>query len=389
MIRHQGNNLIKIITGCRRCGKSYLLFKQFKDYLKNTGVDDSHLIMIALDDRANKELRDPDRMLGFIKGKISDSKTYYVMLDEIQLLSEFEDVLNSLLHIENLDIYVTSRNSHLLSSDVVTTFRGRGDEIRIHPLSFKEFTTAFPGNAIEAWDKYLLYGGMPLTMAFETDEDKSNYLEGLFESIYMSDIQERYKVRNKEELDDILNILASSIGSLTNPLKLSKTFKSVKNKTISDNTIRKYISYFEDAFLLNKALRYDIKGKKYINTPSKFYFEDVGLRNAKIGFRQTEETHIMENILYNELRIKGYKVDVGVVGKDDLEIDFVATKGAEKLYVQSALNIDSPEKREQEIRPLIKVADSFKKIVVVKGYAAPRVDENGIETEGIINFCLG
>lgn len=398
LLRHKENSLIKIITGSRRSGKSFLLFKLFVEKLRETGVDDSHIIKIALDDRENKELRNPDSMLAFVKSKIADSKTYYVLLDEIQYLDEFEDVLNSFLHIDNLDVYVTGSNSHLLSSDVITIFRGRGDEIHVFPLSFGEFITAYKGNVMDAWNDYVLYGGMPLTLSFNTPEDKTNYLKSLFDKIYVADILERYKVRNKGELDEILNILSSSVGSLTNPLKLSNTFKSQKNKTISDNTIRKYISYFEDAFLVSKAIRYDIKGKRYINTPSKYYFEDVGLRNARIGFRQVEETHVMENIIYNELRFRGYMVDVGVVemnvqnnGKNDkiqLEVDFVATRGSEKIYVQSALNIDDAEKKAQEKRPLLNTRDNFKKIIIVKGQMKPRYDDDGIMSVGIIDFLL-
>lgn len=398
LLRHKENSLIKIITGSRRSGKSFLLFKLFVEKLREMGVDDSHIIKIALDDRENKELRNPDTMLAFVKSKIEDSKTYYVLLDEIQYLEEFEDVLNSFLHIENLDVYVTGSNSHLLSSDVITIFRGRGDEIHVFPLSFGEFITAYKGNVMDAWNDYVLYGGMPLTLSFDTPEDKISYLKSLFDKIYVADILERYKVRNKGELDEILNILSSSVGSLTNPLKLSKTFKSQKNKTISDNTIRKYISYFEDAFLVSKAIRYDIKGKRYINTPSKYYFEDVGLRNARIGFRQVEENHVMENIIYNELKFRGYMVDVGVVemnvqnnGKNDkiqLEVDFVATRGSEKIYVQSALNIDDAEKKAQEKRPLLNTRDNFKKIIIVKGLMKPRYDDDGIMSVGIIDFLL-
>lgn len=398
LLRHKENSLIKIITGSRRSGKSFLLFKLFVEKLRETGVDDPHIIKIALDDRENKELRNPDSMLAFVKSKIEDSKTYYVLLDEIQYLDEFEDVLNSFLHIDNLDVYVTGSNSHLLSSDVITIFRGRGDEIHVFPLSFGEFITAYKGNVMDAWNDYVLYGGMPLTLSFDTPEDKTNYLKSLFDKIYVADILERYKVRNKGELDEILNILSSSVGSLTNPFKLSNTFKSQKNKTISDNTIRKYISYFEDAFLVSKAIRYDIKGKRYINTPSKYYFEDVGLRNARIGFRQIEESHVMENIIYNELKFRGYMVDVGVVemnvqnnGKNDkiqLEVDFVATRGSEKIYVQSALNIDDAEKKAQEKRPLLNTRDNFKKIIIVKGQMKPRYDDDGIMSVGIIDFLL-
>lgn len=398
LMRHRQNGLIKIVTGCRRCGKSYLLFRQFIPALKSEGTDDGHIIAIALDDRENKELRDPDNMLAFVKSKIGDSKTHYILLDEVQYLEEFEDVLNSFLHIENLEVYVTGSNSRLLSKDVITTFRGRGDEIRIHPLSFREYVSAFKGSIDEAWESFVLYGGMPFILFMQSDEDRAEYLKSLFEKIYVADILERYKVRNRNELDELLDILSSAVGSLTNPGKLSRSFKSIKNKTISDNTVRKYISHFEDAFLLSRASRYNIKGKRYINATCKYYFEDIGLRNARLGFRQTEESHLMENILYNDLLIRGYSVDVGVVeqnvqinkknGKVQLEIDFVASKGAERFYIQLALNLDDAEKRSKELRPLQKVEDSFKKIIAVKEHRKPRPNEDGFIIVGIREFLL-
>ena len=398
LMRHRQNGLIKIVTGCRRCGKSYLLFRQFIPALKSEGTDDGHIIAIALDDRENKELRDPDNMLAFVKSKIGDSKTHYILLDEVQYLEEFEDVLNSFLHIENLEVYVTGSNSRLLSKDVITTFRGRGDEIRIHPLSFREYVSAFKGSIDEAWESCVLYGGMPFILSMQSDEDRAEYLKSLFEKIYVADILERYKVRNRNELDELLDILSSAVGSLTNPGKLSRSFKSIKNKTISDNTVRKYISHFEDAFLLSRASRYNIKGKRYINATCKYYFEDIGLRNARLGFRQTEESHLMENILYNDLLIRGYSVDVGVVeqnvqinkknGKVQLEIDFVASRGSERFYIQSALNLDDAEKRSKELRPLQKVEDSFKKIIVVKEHRKPRPNEDGFIIVGIREFLL-
>ena len=398
LMRHRQNGLIKIVTGCRRCGKSYLLFRQFIPALKSEGTDDGHIIAIALDDRENKELRDPDNMLAFVKSKIGDSKTHYILLDEVQYLEEFEDVLNSFLHIENLEVYVTGSNSRLLSKDVITTFRGRGDEIRIHPLSFREYVSAFKGSIDEAWESFVLYGGMPFILFMQSDEDRAEYLKSLFEKIYVADILERYKVRNRNELDELLDILSSAVGSLTNPGKLSRSFKSIKNKAISDNTVRKYISHFEDAFLLSRASRYNIKGKRYINATCKYYFEDIGLRNARLGFRQTEESHLMENILYNDLLIRGYSVDVGVVeqnvqinkknGKVQLEIDFVASKGAERFYIQLALNLDDAEKRSKELRPLQKVEDSFKKIIVVKEHRKPRPNEDGFIIVGIREFLL-
>lgn len=399
LIRRENNGLIKVVTGVRRCGKSYLLFNLFHDYLIEKGVAEDHIIEVALDDRSNKELRDPDQMLAYLKTGIKDKETYYIILDEVQLLSEFEDVLNSLLHIRNADVYVTGSNSKFLSSDVITEFRGRGDEIRMYPLSFREFSSAYPDSEEYAWEDYYTYGGLPLILTRATDEEKAEYLINLFQKVYLSDIIDRHKIRNREELDELVDILASAVGSLTNPLKLSKTFKSVKNKNISDKTLKKYIDYLTDAFLVSKAVRYDIKGRKYIGSPTKFYFEDVGLRNARLNFRQTEENHIMENIIYNELRIRGYRVDVGLVeifGKNSenktekkhLEVDFVATKGSEKYYIQSAFAMPTDEKRKQEERPLNAIGDSFKKIIVVKDNIKPRRDEMGIVTMGIRRFLL-
>lgn len=399
LIRRENNGLIKVVTGVRRCGKSYLLFNLFHNYLIEKGVAEDHIIEVALDDRSNKELRDPDQMLAYLKDRIKDKETYYIILDEVQLLSEFEDVLNSLLHIRNADVYVTGSNSKFLSSDVITEFRGRGDEIRMYPLSFREFSSAYPDSEEYAWEDYYTYGGLPLILTRETDEEKAEYLINLFQKVYLSDIIDRHKIRNREELDELVDILASAVGSLTNPLKLSKTFKSVKNKNISDKTLKKYIDYLTDAFLVSKAVRYDIKGRKYIGSPTKFYFEDVGLRNARLNFRQTEENHIMENIIYNELRIRGYRVDVGLVEvfgkntenkteKKHLEVDFVATKGSEKYYIQSAFAMPTDEKRKQEERPLNAIGDSFKKIIVVKDNIKPRRDEMGIVTMGIRRFLL-
>ena len=299
LIHKKGNGLIKIVTGVRRCGKSYLLFNLFHEHLLNEGVDEAHIIEIALDDRANKELRNPDNMLEYVKGKITDKDTYYIILDEVQLLEEFEDVLNSFLRIKNADVYVTGSNSKFLSSDVITEFRGRGDEIRIYPLCFREFMSVYEGTIDEGWDDYFNYGGLPLVLLCVTPEEKSEYLISQFKKVYLSDLIDRHKIRNAEEFDELLDIIASSIGSLTNPLKLANTFKSVKGKVISDKTLKKYLDYLIDAFLVSKAKRYDVKGKKYINSPVKYYFEDVGLRNARLEFRQTEENHIMENIIYN------------------------------------------------------------------------------------------
>lgn len=399
LIRREGNGLIKIVTGVRRCGKSYLLFNLFHNYLLDKGVQEDHIIEVALDDRSNKALRDPDNMLDHIKARIVDRDIYYIILDEVQLLSEFEDVLNSLLHIRNADVYVTGSNSKFLSSDVITEFRGRGDEIRIHPLSFREYRSACNSSEDEAWDDYFTYGGLPLILSRQTAEEKAEYLTSLFEKVYLNDIIDRHRVRNREELDELVDILASAVGSLTSPLKLTNTFQSVKKKAISDKTLKKYMDYLTDAFLVSKAVRYDIKGRKYIGSPAKYYFEDVGLRNARLNFRQLEENHIMENILYNELRIRGYRVDVGLVEqfgknserkttKKQLEVDFVATKGSEKYYLQSAFTMATPEKQAQEERPLNAIGDSFKKIIVVRDNIRVRRNDRGIVTVGIRNFLL-
>lgn len=400
LISKEKNGLIKIITGLRRAGKTYLLFNLFYKYLLNKGIEKSHIIDIALDDRLNKELRNPDNMLNYIRKKIIDDDLYYILIDEVQLMDEFEDVLNSLMHIRNADVYVTGSNSKFLSTDVVTEFRGRGDEIHVYPLSFKEFTSVYEGSIYQAWDDYYNYGGMPYVVFCDTKKKKQEYVKSLFEKVYISDILERHKkIKNKDELDELLDILSSSIGSLTNPLKLSKTFKSIKNKTISDKTISNYIGYFEDSFLISKAKRYDVKGKRYINSPLKYYFEDIGLRNARLNFRQTEESHVMENIIYNELKLRGYNVDVGIVevyetdkkGKRNLkqyEVDFIATQGDNKYYIQSALEMNTEEKAKQERKSLVNINDAFKKIIVVKDDVKPRKDDNGITTIGIFNFLL-
>ncbi len=399
LIRREKNGLIKVVTGIRRCGKSYLLFNLFHKYLLDKGVQEDHIIEIALDDRSNKELRDPDNMLKYVKERIFDKDTYYIILDEVQLLAEFEDVLNSFMHIRNADVYVTGSNSKFLSSDLVTEFRGRGDEIRIYPLSFREYCSVYEGSADEAWDDYFTYGGLPLILSRETPEEKAEYLMSLFQKVYLSDIVDRHKIHNREELDELVDILASAVGSLTNPLKLANTFKTVKKKFISDKTLKKYMDYLMDAFLVSKAVRYDIKGRKYIGSPAKFYFEDIGLRNARLNFRQMEENHIMENIIYNELRIRGYHVDVGIVEqfgknsenkttKKQLEVDFVVTRGSEKYYIQSAFAMTTPEKLMQEERPLNAIVDSFKKIIVVRDNIKVRRNEMGIVTIGIRNFLL-
>ena len=395
----ENNGLIKVITGLRRSGKSYLLFNLYYDYLIDKGINKSHIITIALDDLSNEKLRDPYNMLDYIKKSIKDDKLYYIFLDEIQYLDRFEEVLNSLLHIKNVDVYVTGSNSKLLSSDVITEFRGRGDEIQVHPLTFKEFYSVYDGSVDEAWDDYFNYGGMPLVLSYQDSAKKADYLKGLFDKVYLSDIIERYNIKNKVELNELLDILSSDIGSLTNPLKLSKVFRSTKGNKITDKTINRYIEYLDDAFLITKVQRYDIKGKKYINSPYKFYFEDIGLRNARLNFRQVEENHVMENIIYNELKVRGYAVDIGIVNVYDYdknkkrilknyEVDFIATKGNNKYYIQSAFSIDNIGKLEQETKSLNNIDDSFKKIIVVRNSIKPRKDEDGITTIGLYNFLL-
>lgn len=399
LINRMHNGMIKVVTGIRRCGKSYLLFNIFKNYLLEHSVAASHIITIELDQRKNKKYRDPDIILDYIESLIEDDEQYYIMLDEVQMLQEFEEVLNSLLHIRNADIYVTGSNSKFLSKDVITEFRGRGDEIHIYPLTFKEFMEAYDGDMYRGWAEYVVYGGLPLTVTMKTEEQKISYLTNLFKETYLKDIIERHHIEKTQELEDLVNILASAIGSLTNPPKIEATFKSAIQSTISLNTIRQYIEHLEDAFIINKANRYNVKGRKYIGTPLKYYFEDVGLRNARLGFRQVEETHLMENIIYNELRSRGYTVDVGVVEKrgtdengkeykNQLEIDFVANLGSKRYYIQSAFSIPTEEKRIQEKASLVNVNDSFKKIIVVKDVVNVTRDEDGITTMSIYDFLL-
>lgn len=399
LINRMHNGMIKVVTGIRRCGKSYLLFNIFKNYLLEYGVTASHIITIELDQRKNKKYRDPDTILDYIESLIEDDEQYYIMLDEVQMLQEFEEVLNSLLHIRNADIYVTGSNSKFLSKDVITEFRGRGDEIHIYPLTFKEFMEAYDGDMYRGWAEYVVYGGLPLTVTMKTEEQKISYLTNLFKETYLKDIIERHHIEKTQELEDLVNILASAIGSLTNPPKIEATFKSAIQSTISLNTIRQYIEHLEDAFIINKANRYNVKGRKYIGTPLKYYFEDVGLRNARLGFRQVEETHLMENIIYNELRSRGYTVDIGVVEKrgtdengkeykNQLEIDFVANLGSKRYYIQSAFSMPTEEKRIQEKASLVNVNDSFKKIIVVKDVVNVTRDEDGITTMSIYDFLL-
>ena len=370
-----------------------------ENYLLEQGVPASHIIMIELDQRKNKKYRDPDVILDYIESLIEEDGQYYIMLDEVQMLQEFEEVLNSLLHIRNADVYVTGSNSKFLSKDVITEFRERGDEIHIYPLTFKEFMEAYDGDMYHGWAEYVVYGGLPLTVTMKTEEQKISYLTNLFKETYLRDIIERYHIEKIQELEDLINILASSIGSLTNPPKLEATFKSVIQSKISLNTIRQYIEYLEDAFIINKANRYNVKGRKYIGTPLKYYFEDVGLRNARLGFRQVEETHLMENVIYNELRSRGYSVDVGMVEKrgvnkdgkeyrSQLEIDFVANLGSKRYYIQSAFSMPTEEKRIQEKASLVNINDSFKKIIIVKDIVNVTRDEDGITTMSIYDFLL-
>ena len=376
------------------------MFNLFKSRLLAEGVDKSHIIEIALDDRKNKELRDPDNCLTYVTQQVQDDKMYYLLIDEVQYMLEFEDVLNSFLHIGNLDTYVTGSNSKFLSSDIITEFRGRGDEIHVRPLSFAEYVSTYPSMPWdEAWNQYYTYGGLPYAVLLENEEDKSAYLRKLFEEVYLKDIMERNKIVHDLQMRTLLDIISSNIGSLTNPQKLSNAFKSAGGVSLSAATIKQYLDYFMDAFLVERAERYDIKGKKYISTPQKYYFTDLGLRNARLNFRQQEETHIMENIIYNELRLRGYLVDVGIVeinekqadgkySRKQTEIDFVVNKGSRRYYIQSAFSLASEEKIRQEERPLVSVPDSFKKIIVVKDNILLRRDDAGITTMGLKQFLL-
>lgn len=394
LIEAKNDKLIKVITGIRRCGKSYLLNKIFYEYLLNNNIPENHIIKIALDDTDNEELLNPQHLSSYIKNKIVDKEVYYCLLDEIQLVENFEGVLNGLLRIENIDIYVTGSNSKFLSTDIITEFRGRGEEIRIYPLSFSEFMSVYEGDKLEGWNEYCTYGGLPLVVEMKTDERKMNYLKEQMQNVYMNDVIERNNIRNDSELIELVQIISSSIGSLSNPKKMSDTFKSKEGINIDSKTINSYLKYLEEAFIIEKANRYDVKGRKYINTPYKFYFSDIGIRNSFINFRQQEETHIMENIIYLELRRRGFNVDVGLVEYrtaniyKQLEIDFIANKGNNKFYIQSALDMPSNEKIEQEERPLLKVNDSFKKFIITKDYIKRTRDDNGIIKMSIFDFLL-
>lgn len=398
LIDRMNNGLVKVVTGIRRCGKSYLLFELFYKYLKEQSVDNKHIIKLALDDRKNKNYRNPDALYDYVASQIVDDNQYYILLDEVQYVDEFEDVLNGFLHIKNADTYVTGSNAKFLSKDIITEFRGRGDEIHISPLSFKEFYSVFDGNKEDAWKEYCLYGGLPKILEYKTDADKVSYLKNIFEETYLTDIKDRHKIRNDAELAELLDILSSSIGSLTNPKKLSDTFKSVKQVSIHPDTLNNYLEYLVDSYLISQSKRYDIKGKKYINTPSKYYFTDIGLRNARLNFRQYEETHIMENVIYNELNIMGFNLDVGVVeysknenGKSvrvQTEVDFVCNKADKRYYIQSALSIPDREKMLQEQNSLMRIADSFKKIIIVKDTIKSHYNEDGIYILNLFDFLL-
>ena len=399
LISKRHNGLVKVVTGVRRCGKSYLLFNLFRDYLKKQNVPDDHIIEMAFDAYENKRFQDPEQFFPYLTEKINDQGQYYVLLDEVQLLGDFEFILNSLIRRKNVDVYVTGSNARFLSKDIITEFRGRGDEVHMYPLTFAEYMSVYEGEIANGWRDYVLYGGLPLVLGFAAPEQKADFLKSLFEETYISDIIGRNNVRNKAEMEELLNILSSAIGSLTNPSKLSAAFKSIKNKTISKTTIKRYIDYLEDSFLIDSAIRYDIKGKKYIDTPSKYYFTDLGLRNARLNFRQIEETHAMENIIFNELKVRGYSVDVGIVVMNEidntgkkirkqLEIDFVCNKGSKRYYIQSAFAFSDEKKMQQEQRSLNNTGDGFKKIIITKDAIAPLYNEEGVLVMNVFDFLL-
>ena len=399
LISKKQNGLIKVITGIRRCGKSYLLFNLFRNYLSESGVDSAHIIEMTFDSYENKKYRNPEIFYPYIKERISDSGLYFILLDEIQLLGDFEAILNSLSRLPNTDIYVTGSNAKFLSKDIITEFRGRGDEVHMYPLSFSEFMSVYDGDKRDGWNEYMVYGGIPLVLSQKTHEQKSAFLKSLFNEVYITDILGRNRIRNREELEELLDIVSSAVGSLTNSNKLAQTFKSIKNKTINKSTIKKYLDALCDSFLIEESRRYDIKGRKYIGTPLKYYFSDMGLRNARLNFRQIEETHIMENIIYNELRMRGYDVDVGVVTANEVtedgkkirkqrEIDFVCNMGSKRYYIQSAFALSDSAKIEQEEKPLLLSGDGFKKIIITKDAPAPLYNESGILTMSIYDFLL-
>ena len=395
----KNNGMIKIITGIRRCGKSFLLFVLYKKYLLENGVDKDHIIEIALDGIEIDELRDPKKCFQYIKNVMKDEQKYYLLLDEVQFMPRFEEVLNSLLRIQNIDMYVTGSNSKFLSSDIVTEFRGRGDEIRIYPLSFAEFYTAFGGDYDDAWNEYMIYGGLPQVVQFSVERQKAEYLKNIFTNVYIKDVVERNKIHNVDEINTLIDILASAIGAPTNPTKISNTFKSDRGIIYNNKTISNHIDYLAEAFLISKANRYDIKGRKYVGANLKYYFSDVGLRNARLNFRQQEPTHIMENIVYNELLVRGYNVDVGIVDvmaknvdgkrvRKQLEVDFVVNQGSQRYYIQVAYDMNSEEKQTQELNSLRNIPDSFKKIIIINGTKKPWRNDEGFVIMGMKYFLL-
>ena len=401
LIDRRQNGMIKIITGLRRSGKSYLLFTLFCQYLKAQGIDDSQIIMLDLENIYNERYRNPLSLLEYISQRVTNTREYFILIDEIQLLDRFEEVLNTLLKNPQLDVYVTGSNARFLSKDVVTTFRGRGDEIRIHPLSFSEYMSVKPDAPFleTHLNEYMLLGGLPQTVTMPTEQQKKSYLQQLFSNTYLIDIKERYSIRNDDDLEELIDVIASSIGSLTNPQKIANTFRSAKQSTITRDTVKTYLDYMQDAFLMERAVRYDIKGRKYIDTPAKYYFEDLGLRNVRLNFRQTEHTHLMENLIYNELRMRGYSVDVGQVTQNtknengiserkQLEVDFVCNRGQDRIYIQSAYALPSEEKTEQELRSLKQIKDSFQKVVIVGGMQPTFRNDDGILILNIFDFLL-
>ena len=401
LIDRRHNGMIKIITGLRRSGKSYLLFTLFCQYLKEQGIDDSQIIKLDLENIYNERYRKPLPLLEYIGQRVTDTREYFILIDEIQLLDRFEEVLNTLLKNTQLDVYVTGSNARFLSKDVVTTFRGRGDELRIHPLSFSEYMSVKPDAPFleTHLNEYVLLGGLPQTVTMPTEQQKKSYLQQLFSNTYLIDIKERYSIRNDDDLEELIDVMASSIGSLTNPQKIANTFRSEKRSTITRDTVKTYLDYMQDAFLIERAVRYDIKGRKYIDTPAKYYFEDLGLRNVRLNFRQTEHTHLMENLIYNELRMRGYSVDVGQVTQNtknangiserkQLEVDFVCNRGQDRIYIQSAYALPSEEKTEQELRSLKQIKDSFQKVVIVGGMQPTFRNDDGILILNIFDFLL-
>ena len=399
LIVRMHNGMIKIITGVRRCGKSYLLFTLFKRYLYNSGIDKKHIIEIQLEDRKQKQLRDPDKCADYVESRIKDEDMYYLLLDEVQLMDDFESVLNGFLHIKNLDVYVTGSNSKFLSTDIITEFRGRGDEVRIYPLSFKEYFETTRESFSNAWEEYQRYGGLPALLAMKTEKQKEEYLGTLFDTVYLRDVIDRNGIRNTDLLDDLVDVLASSIGSPTNPTNISNTYNTKKKANSSPKTVSSYIKYLQEAFLISDAKRYDIKGRKYIGANHKYYFIDIGLRNARLSYRQQEPTHIMENIIFNELVMRGFNVDVGSIeqyeknkeGKTvrkQLEVDFVANRGNDRYYIQSAYQLSDDEKWEQERKSLKGIDDSFRKIIIMKDEIKPWKDENGFLIIGLKDFLL-